>query len=173
MQILLLEENKLKIVLTQAELPEKGAGRQEKERWLRAILDKAKNETGFAPRNARLLAELHIGSGGGILWVTAFWATVEPVVFCFPTAGTLGEAAARIFGKCRRRIGSSALYCRAGGYHLVLHPLDYYDNLSLSLLGEYAQLTGRGALAAAYTAEHGSPLIAENAVDILAEHFAG
>ena len=169
MEITQPEAGKLKIILTKEEITARLIAPQ---RWLRDILDTAKLEIGFAPQNARLLVELCRNRQGGILWVTVLAPTTGPVVLGFATAGLLYEAAGRVFARCRRRIGASALYYGAKwtqGYQLVLYPLDYYDSFSIAWLEEYGRITGRGSLWVAYIEEHGHPLIPHQAVDRLAE----
>lgn len=93
------------------------------------------------------------------------------LVFTFDNCDDMLEGCARLFSLYCHRVRKSSLYYLGGRYHLILSPLDGRRGLSAAFLSEYADLTGRGDLAASFIEEHGRPIAEENAIDRIAYYF--
>lgn len=150
-------------------------------RALLYLLEKAKEETGFSPRGAKLFIEIYPGEDGGcVLYFTTVSKTVrhpdgqsgmEPVLFEFDDVDLLIQGACKTFWRYGHRIYKSALYRMGNRYRLIVYPLDYSDRLSVYFLSEYGAKIGEGEILAAYTREHGKEIIGENAINLFAEYF--
>ena len=147
---------------------------------LLALLERAKAETGFQPRGAKLYIEVYpCEDGGCALYFTAMRRTPEtppaqglvPVVFEFENLAALSEAAGKAFRRYGHRIYKSSLFRMAEKYRLVIYPLDYSDRLSVFFLSEYGKIIGEGHVLAAFTQEHGSEIVADTAMEVLTEIF--
>ena len=185
---MLLVGAKLKIELTEPELAGLPIGpaavdydNMRVRRFLIALLEQAKAQTGFSPKDSRLFVEILPGEAGGcIIWFTvqstqgkAYPAHthVQPVVFSFENAEHLCAGAGRLFRSYGQRIYKSALIYYRKRFTLILYPLDYSDQLSVYFLREYAHFEGEGEIFAAHVAECGTTILADCAIDTLAAHF--
>lgn len=182
----LVHENKLKAVLTAADMQELGLRYDDMDyndaatrTALVSVLDLARGKVRFNPRGAKLFIEACPCEGGGcVFYVTCLregrgGPGVVPVVFEFDGAGELTACAEKTQERYAHRILHSRLYRFGGRYRLVVYPLDYSDRLSIYFLSEYGKMVAEGELAAAFTAEHGEELIAQDAIAVLSEHFSG
>lgn len=147
---------------------------------LTSLLDKGRAQTGFHPRRAKLYIEVFPTEDGGcvicytklpggeVLPSGQFQPGPAPVVFAFDHPGPLLEACRQLHSRYAHRILQSSL-CQLGtGYRLILYPLDYADPLTVSMLLEYGTSMGEGSILAAYAQEHGTLLVPEDAVELLA-----
>lgn len=147
------------------------------------LLDKAKAATGFDASDSRLFIEVYPDGEGCVIYFTAINTdrpltglhregySVEPAVFEFDDIDILITAAAKLFKKLCHRIYKSSLYRYKDKYRLIVLPLDYLDRLSVGFLCEYGDKIGEGEVLAAFTEEHGEPLLVENAIDAIAEYM--
>jgi negative regulator of genetic competence, sporulation and motility len=94
-----------------------------------------------------------------------------PVIFAFDDADSLTEGCVKAFRRYSHRIYKSSLHLLQGSYRLTVYPLDYADRLSILFLSEYGRIRGEGEILAAFVEEHGRQLIADNALDVLADYF--
>lgn len=188
MNMMLLTQDRLKISLNSQDLKEFSlqCGQidiedQQTRKSLIALLEQAKNEAGFRPRGAKLYVEmLPSAEDGCIIYITAMskeklaakpQSPLEPVVFRFDDVEHLCNGAGLLYERYGHRIYKSLLYRLGREYRLILYSLDYSDQLSVYFLSEYAKDRGRGNVLAEFVKEHGSLLISQDAVDVLAEHF--
>lgn len=185
MQFSLIHENKLKVILTTEDMQELGLSYEEMDysdsatrEALLEVLNCARSQVHFNPRRQKLFIEIYPCEGGGcVLYFTCLHtdrggqAGMRPVIFEFENAGELAAAAQGAYRQYRQRIYRSALYRLEEHYRLLVWPLDYTDRLSIYFLSEYGRCVGEGALLAAYTDEHGEEILAENAIETLAEQF--
>lgn len=95
----------------------------------------------------------------------------SPVIYGFNDVDLLITGAVQLFRRCSHRILKSALYKVNGGWRLLIYPLDTLENISLSLMDEFAPRCGEGVLAEAFLSEHAQLLLKENAVDFLSACF--
>ena len=185
MDITLITADKLKIELSREDMEALSIeyenldySNEQTRSALIALLDKSRAEAGFNPRGAKLFIEVYpTESGGCVLYFTAMRreshgrSVPAPVVFEFDDVETLISCCTKGFRQYGHRIFKSALFRFEDTYRLVLHPLDYNDMLSVYFFREYARLVGEGEVLAAFTEEHGLPLLSENALDTLSEYF--
>lgn len=191
MEFLLVTSEKLKISLSPQDLKELDityAGIDYSDpatkQMFVALLERGKEETGFRPRNARLFIEVFPSEEGGcIVFFTCLRGSGHPpgicgalgpeaVVFAFFQVEELLSAACKVYHRYSHRIYKSSLYRLENSYRLVVYPLDYIDNLSILLLGEFGEKTGTGPVLAAFIEEHGKLLVQDTALDTLARYFS-
>jgi len=187
MEFNLIRPDKLKVSLNRQEMDMFGITRgkfdysnQANRRALISILEEGRAQTGFSPRRARLYIEAYPCVEGGCVVYYTKLATGEafaygvgaagprPVVFAFPDADSLLRACTGALKQYGHRIYKSSLFKMREGYRLIVLPLDYTDGLSVDFLREFGDLTGEGAVSAAFTEEHGKPLCMDNAIETLA-----
>ena len=150
------------------------------------LLDKAKTEAGFNPKGAKLFIEVYPGElEGCVLYVTAMRSgeapptgqyacrAPAPAIFEFEDAETLIRGSVQANTLYGSRILQSELYLLGERYRLVVYPLDYSDRLSIYFLCEFGRMVGEGELLRAFTQEHGSELLPQNALETLSEYFTG
>lgn len=99
-------------------------------------------------------------------------SVLEPFIFTFENCDVMLSACTRLFFLYCHRVRKSALYHLGGMFRLIYYPLDSRSGLSVAFLCEYAELTGRGELLAAFVAEHGAPVAEENAIDKISYYFS-
>lgn len=183
----LITADKLQIILTRRDMEEYSVrydrmsySDEETKDALLSLLEKARKELGFSPRDAKLFIEIYPGEAEGcVIYITAMRRDIgragpvgpAPVVFEFADAEALISGAVQTGALYGRRILMSSLYLFENKYRLIVYPLDYSDRLSIYFLSEYARLVGEGEILAAFTREHGSELIGEDALDILCGYF--
>jgi negative regulator of genetic competence, sporulation and motility len=174
-------DDKLKISLSRQDMEELGlvyknmdysdrATRQA----LKLLLRRAGEETGFSPLGAKLFIEVYKNEGGGCdIYFTRLPSgkKLAPALFEFKSADDLIECAKRASALYGHRIFKSSLYRLNGRYRLLVHCLDYSDNLSAYFLSEYGAKLCEDSICAAHTAEHGEELIADSALETLARFF--
>lgn len=183
----MIHENKLKVILTAADLEGFGIDYDSMDyqdphtrKALLRILEQGRAETGFDPRKAKLFIEVYPCEGNGcVLFFTclrqphaAAKTAMEPVLFAFDSVDALTEGAVKVYSRYGHRIYRSSLYQMEGTYRLVVYPLDYADRLSVYFLTEFGEKIGEGRLMASYTQEHGREIIRDNAIEKLSEFFA-
>lgn len=165
---------------------------------LRQLLLRVCTQTGFDPRQRKLLIEVYPGETGGcILYFSALnplsassstntssgsstsparyrikERNIAPYLFRFQDADTLINACRSVFTHMSQRVLRSSLYY-LGGYILSVTPLDGSENGSVHLLKEYADCLGRSAILEAVIDEHGKALCPQNAVGKLAGKSSG
>lgn len=189
MDILLLDDNNVKITLThedmmglELEYDTLDYSAPHVRKVLIKILEKAKTQVGFAPKNAKLFVEAYpTKEKGCVLYITAVPKSqqtlplprkLRPYIYEFDDVDDLLKASALSHSMLSQRIFKSALYDFNGKYRMIVYPLDFSDNRSLSFLNEFGFKIGSGDISAAYTQEHGKEIIGENAIEILAKNFA-
>jgi negative regulator of genetic competence, sporulation and motility len=141
---------------------------------LMALLRRAGDETGFSPLGAKLFIEVYKNDVGGCdIYFTrvASPKRIAPAIFEFESAGDLLDCAAKTYALYNHRIYSSSLYRLNGKYRLLVNCLDYSDKLSAYFLSEYGRKLSEDEISAAFTIEHGTELITDNALETLAKHF--
>lgn len=188
MEIILVSDDKLKILLTRQDMDGLGLiyenvdySDENTRRVLLTLLGKAKEESGFSPRGAKLFVEVYPGDDGGCsLYFTTIrkpsrlpgaQSAISPAVFEFDNVDDLIDGARKTFERYSHRIYKSSLYLLNGKYRLLVYNLDYSDKLSVYFLSEFARRVGEDEILAAYTIERGAEIIADSALDILAKHF--
>lgn len=185
MDYTLIHENKLKVILTAGEMQDLGLENDHMDYndpvtrlALVSVLELSRTKARFNPRGARLFVEAYpCENGGCVLYFTCLHISgdgkprVVPVVFEFEGPDELCSGAQHVHDRYAHRIHRSVLYRFGSCYRLIVYPLDYSDRLSVYFLSEYGRKIGDGELLAAYTAEHGEEIIAEDAIGILSEHF--
>lgn len=191
MEFSLLGEDRLKVSLSPEELQELGVDYDSLDYQnpatrsiLLQLLEQGRRSAGFYPRKAKLYIEVFPREDGGcVIYFTRlstgeltaagrFLPGTAPEVYAFADHEVLIRACAGLQERYAHRVLHSALYLLEGGYRLVVHPLDYTDNLSSSFLGEYGRYVGRGAVLTAFCREHGTPLLEEDAIAVLAGLFS-
>lgn len=187
MEFIPVGDDKLKILLDKQDMTDYGivyeslcAADEKTRRALLHLLEEAKADTGFCPRGAKLFIEAYKSENGGCcLHFTIIQrpsrladnqSVVAPVTFEFEDIESLITAACKAFELYGHRIYKSSLYALNGKYRLLVHNLDYLDKLSIYFLSEYG-VPLRDEISAAYTAERGRELIADCALETLADYF--
>lgn len=185
----LINEDKLKICLTRQDMDEAGLAYEtmnyadaHTKRALLLLLEKAKNQAGFAPRGAKLFIETYETEDKGCdLYFTIIrrpsrlkgsQATIPPVLFEFDGISELITGACKVFERYSHRIYKSSLYRLKGKYRLLVYSLDYSDKLSVYFLSEFASKISEDEVLAAYTIEHGREMLVDSAIDILSKYFS-
>ncbi len=187
MEFTLIGEDKLKVTLTAADLATLGIdpsaldySNEVTRAALLGLLERGRETAGFHPRRAKLYIEVYPNdSGGCVIYYTrlaggelsrrGFTPGPAPVSFAFGDIHVLLRACAGVYARCGHRILRSALYRLGGEYRLLIWPLDYADNLSVSFLSEYGALLGEGTVLAAFLDEHAELLIDGDAVERLSK----
>ncbi|WRS26666.1 adaptor protein MecA [Oscillospiraceae bacterium MB08-C2-2] len=191
MEIILVSPEKLKIILTRQDMNNLSLEYEDMDytdlqtkEVIVSLLEQAKEQAGFNPKNTKLFIEVYpTQEGGCVLYFTSHssgsWYggpkkgyQVGPIIFEFEDSETLIQAAIRLFSRYSHRIYKSSLYLYGQRYRLILYPLDYSDRLSVFFLGEYAKRVGEGEILAAFIQEHGKELAVDNAIDLLARYFS-
>jgi negative regulator of genetic competence, sporulation and motility len=184
MTFILLDGNRLKICLSQEEMREHGLDKDclkdrdaaEMRGTLVNLLRQAREQSGFAPRKAKILVEiLPDENAGGVLCFTAVHGLrvtpggceIEPVVYAFPGACDMLRGMTQLYARYAHRIYKSSLYAGKSGFRLVIRALDYSDRQSGRFLEEYAHVAGSGEVFAAYIDEHFKLIIEDNALDVI------
>lgn len=144
-----------------------------------AVLGRVKGKTDLDLENSRLFVEAYpLGEGGLILYVNFMKNTAKPVrssglstplVFSFSNLEALCAACLRLQKQVPHLILQSRLYRVQDGYHLVLWSYCRLEQRLLRILREYGRLRGKGAVACAWTQEHGKALLEQDAVTVMAE----
>ena len=150
-------------------------------RLMARLLILGKRETGMALAGKRLsLQVVALPQGGAAFVFTALalspekkgegeLASSRPIsIFGFSQLSLLTEGCAKLFLQFGGQIHQSALYQWEGLYYLVLLS-GFEDSLPVSrFLREYTSLIYDGPVFLSFLAEHGKPLIARDALKILA-----
>ncbi len=181
MKIELLENGCLKIVLSNEELEDMGLTFErldyrnaETQRAIQRLLQIARQETGFH-HNGDLTVEAIPLEDGCLLLLTPTFVrrrirmkkAVGPYIYriadidgLFRLAENWSRLDARggEMGPSDTAAAGSSLYHMEDAYGLVLYPAIPLTREASALLQEFAQPAGEGDAAAAYTAEHGTPL---------------
>ena len=188
MEMYLVQEDKLKVVLTKKDVERLGLGRERLDytnestrRVLIDMLERGRDEVGFYPRRSKLYIEVYPAEdGGSVLYFTRLHGSAtfpmgrldpgpHPVVFAFGEVEDLITACCKVSRQYGHRIYKSTLYKFGHEHRLIVYPLDYADRLSIRLLSEYGRLVGEGALPASLCEEHGTLITGDNAIDQLAQ----
>ncbi len=190
MNFKVISEHKLKVILTKEELlrfdltyEDLDYQAEHTKKLLSDILLRARSLSGFDPTDAKLFIEVYPDSlGGCVFYFTALPDTPpddlnekvvpRPAVFFFEELDVLIEACTKLFRLYCHRIYKSSVYRMGKGYRLVVYPLDNADSVTVAFLQEYGRLLGEGPLQAAYTEEHGKPIIEGNAIDTISAFLA-
>ncbi len=146
------------------------------------LLKLAKVEVGFSPRKAKLFVEVYESEEGGAdIYFTCIrrptrldnsQKIISPMIFEFERAADLISAAAQVCLRYSHRIYKSSLYRINSRYRLLVYNLDYADKLSMYFLSEFGKMLADDEIFAAYTVEHGKEIIADCALEIIAEVFS-
>lgn len=197
MKMELLENGCLKIVLTNEELREMGLTFEsldyrntETQRAIQQLLLTARQETGFR-HNGDLTVEAIPLEDGCLLLLTPSLSrrrvrmkkAVGPYIYRIPDVDglfRLAENWSRLQAhrlpdpenSCVAAAGSS-LYRLGDGFGLVLYPAMPLPREISALLQEFAQPAGEGDASAAFTAEHGQPLVIGDALSRLWQAMQG
>lgn len=144
-------------------------------RSLLGLLAEARTRIDFFPVSRQLLIEIYPDEQGG---ATVYFCASSPLdgdaeSFCFEDADSLIDAAVRLFPLCGHRLRDSALYRCRELWWLVIHPMDGEGSAAARLLSEYACRTSTDSFDAAVIAEHGLPILREQAADTLFYYFGG
>lgn len=137
---------------------------------------------GFEPGEKVFIEVYPTRDGGCAIFFSALDVSVQkrwkvhrhvssPVIYAFDDVDILIKGAVQLFRRCSHRILKSALYRVSDGWRLLIYPLDTLENVSLSLLDEFAPRCGEGTLAEAFLSEHAQLLLEENAVDFISACF--
>lgn len=94
----------------------------------------------------------------------------EPQSFGFDDSEKLISAAIMLFYQYSHRLFKSSLYLLKNEWLLMLSPIDNETDAT-ALLAEFDAKPYNNALIPAMIKEHGKPIIAENAVDLLSRYF--
>ncbi len=145
-------------------------------RCLLGVLAEAQTRLGFFPVSQRLLIEIYPDEQGG---ATVYFCADPPredeeedaESFCFCDAEALIEAAVRLAPLYGHRLRGSALYRCRDLWWLIIHPMDGEGSPAARLLSEYACRYAPGRFDAALIAEHGLPILLEQATDTLFYYF--
>lgn len=183
MEIFLSDEGALVCALTKQEMKNLPAdvnaldyGDRATRQMLVELLREGRVRTGFSSDAEKLLVTVYPRDNGGCLIrftpVEERFPSIRPITFAFRDTDLLCNSAEALFGRYGKRIYKSSLYHYKGEYRLVVHPLDSSDRLSCSLLAEFGRFVGTGEALAAHIDEHGTPLVLDNAMDVLADHFS-
>jgi negative regulator of genetic competence, sporulation and motility len=184
MTFILLDNDRLKICLTKKEIHQRGLDENRLKDsdpakirgTLVSLLQKAREECGFCPQGAKIIVEILPDENDGcILSFTAVHGLrttpdgceIEPVIYGFDSAYDMVRGVTELYNRYGHRIYKSSLYIGANGFLLTIRALDYSNRQSGRFLEEYAQITGKGEVYAAYIEEHSELLIEDNAVDVL------
>ena len=146
----------------------------------------AQNETGFTADGHKLLIEaLPEGGGGCRLWVTLLPGEAGktrkkfrikgrfgPYVYQFDSAEQLLNALAHLKAAGSRPSCPNSLIAGEKSYRLVFYPLGTLAPAVDAVLSEYGRLKGRGTIAAAAAAEHGTLLAEHNAVEAVGRYLS-
>lgn len=196
MKMELLENGCLKIVLSNDELEEMGLTferldyrNMETQRTIQRLLQIARQETGFH-HSGDLTVEAIPLEDGCLLLLTPTFARrrvrmkkavgpyiyrVEDIDGLFRLAENWKRMDARLqaAGPSDWTAAGSSLYHMEDAYGLVLYPATPLTREANALLQEFAQPAGEGDAAAAYTAEHGTPLAIGDALPRLWKAIQG
>ncbi len=91
----------------------------------------------------------------------------QPAVYAIRTADDLLQLGGRLSLLPKHRLPCASLFEWHTGYRLILYPDTLPSTPLRRLVGEFAELIGKGSTTAAYTEEHGSPLVIGNALQRL------
>lgn len=188
MKIRQINKRLYQVLLTGEELKEKSltfermdcAGKETQELLISIIT--LLRADGFEPGEKVFIEVYPTKDGGCAIFFSTMDACVQrrwkvhrrvtsPVIYAFDDVDVLITGAVQLFRRCSHRILKSALYRVNNGWRLLIYPLDTLENVSLSLLDEFAERCGEGTLAEAYLGEHGQLLLEENAVDFISACF--
>lgn len=180
MQIDLSESGCLTLLLSDDELAALGFSFEELDdqspkthRLLRALLQLARNETGYLPPGALLVEALPL-DGGCLLLVTPDSARPQPVAHAAPTAFFVKQEDALLqiaaaWPDAVHPLGEgSSLYRAENGFWLIL-----YGDATASVLYECAEPVADGAATVAWVAEHAVPVFIADALPRLRRQVRG
>lgn len=155
--------------------------RPETRRWLRTLLETARREAGFKAQTHAVVEVWPAPDGGCTVDISSCereprrWKVKRhaacPVMYGFEDVNTLIESSLVLFRRASHRIHRSGLYRINKRWILVLYPLDVVENITLSIMDEYAPRCGEGALSAAWVYEHAEPVVREDAIDLMFAYF--
>ena len=188
MEFSLAGPDKLKVTLSARDLQELGIDYQSLDyndattrKILLELLSQGRLITGFLPTRSKLYIEIYPREEGGcVIYYTRlaggemclrgqFMPGPSPIAFAFEDTQSLLDACAKVYALYRHRILGSALYALGRQYRLIIYPLDFSDNLSVSFLSEYGKVVGQGAILAAYIGERGQLIHEPNALEVMAK----
>jgi len=90
------------------------------------------------------------------------------MIYEFDDLSPMISVSTRLWDMYSHLIRSSELYCSERNYRLIVKAFSKADKKLSNALNEYGVLSGTGEIIAAATREHYSPVIAKNAIEILA-----
>ncbi|MBC8584506.1 adaptor protein MecA [Youxingia wuxianensis] len=156
---------------------------EETKKLILELLDIVQMATDFQPNKSKLFVEVYpTGEGGCSIYFSAVEIAEKkryrikknvtgPLIYRFLDIDALISASVRLFKLYCHRVLKSSLYQLKSSWQLVIYPLDSIENVTARFMDEYAERWGEGELAAAYVEEHGTLIIKENAIDLLAAYF--
>lgn len=147
-----------------------------------SLLETARLTTDFSPDTRVFIEVFPANEGGCTIYFSDLgtgepkrWRvrrrSVSPAVYQFDDINNLIDCAVKLFRLYSHRIRKSSLYRVETGWRLALYPLDILENVTLPFVDEYAPRCGEGELAAVWLEEHGTCILADNAVDVLSSYF--
>lgn len=180
-KILLSKEDMESFQITYEEMDYKKA---DTKRVLLSLIDAVKKESSIDLSKGRLYIEAFpYADGGCILYVNLLGPAGQthppkhktsfdtPLIYRFDGLPALCAAAKRLNGRYGHAILKNALFRLDGSYCLSLYTYFKLDDPISRLLGEYGQYFGKGAVASALLREHGQELLAQDAIQTIAERL--
>ena len=183
-----MENGCLKIVLSEQELAERRLSfslldyhNADTRRALEQLLQEAKTRTGFYAPGALLIEALPLDDGC-LLLITPESSRPRlrirrapgPVVYHIDDANCL-LALAKSWHRDPangRGLAASSLYRESAGYRLVVYPGITFSKRARRLLEVFSSCWQEGEAAAAFVAEHDTPLVIGNALPTLAASYS-